>query len=252
MPFVRRVRAVGGCLPWLLVAGGVTAAPHPPILAPAVEGIAELQPGWATYVAPEFPFALRNTTLQGGFAVVAYTFDEDGRIADRLVLSASHPAFGDAVCKVMPAWRINLRDYPARARRDMRAFEFQRRGVIMSGSQREAARSAFNPAGDAAEAPLTTWQEAELDAPLDLVAGGFPAFPDAMRDYADEGEVILEFVVDEAGRARVPAVLSATNPTFAAAALAHLPRWRFTIPQKRGHPAQAFLTRSVQFSRRQP
>ncbi|MCC5021644.1 MAG: TonB family protein [Candidatus Synoicihabitans palmerolidicus] len=224
--------------------------PRLPTLAPQIEGISELQPGWAHYLAPEFPLSLQNTTLQGGFATLAYTLTDDGLIDDCIVLAASHPDFGDAILAVMPEGRIDPRAYAARTRRDTRMFEFERHGIIMSGTQRDASRSAVNPAGDQVEAPLSTVPEQDLGQHLELIGGQFPPYPSELKGYVNEGEAILEFVVDASGRARMPAVVYATNPTFGRAVLTQIGEWRFTPPTKAGKPIQAFVTRSVQFALR--
>ncbi len=225
---------------------------RPRILAPAVEGKVEFQSGWAHYVAPEFPFALRPTALQGGYAIVAYTFDDAGIITDRIVLAASHPAFGEAVLAVMPQWRLNAAEFGARERRDTRTFEFERRGVIMSGTQRDAARTAFDRSGDAFAAGLSTHPEEDLDAPLIMIAGRFPGYPDELRGHVDAGEAVIEFVVDSDGWVRVPAVVYASNPAFGSAVMSEIHAWRFSTPLREKKPTQATVTRTVQFERRRP
>ena len=225
-------------------------AQQPPILAPAVDGVAELQPGWAHYVAPMFPPTLTNTALLDGYAMVAYTFNEEGIIDDQIVLAASHPAFGEEVLRVMPEWRIRVDAYGARARRDTRTFEFKRRGSIMSGTQRDGARSFFNLAGDQVAASIRTHPEADLDTRLELVAGSFPRFPSELKGYISAGEAVLECIVDADGWVRVPAIVYATNPAFGAAVMSEVHAWRFDPPRILGRTTQASVTRTIQFALR--
>jgi TonB family protein len=239
----------GATILWCLIPS-LALAETLPIIAPAVYGKAELQPGWAHYVAPEFPFSLRNTPVQDGYAMVAYTFNEEGIIDDQIVLAASHPAFGDAVFNVMPDWRLNLADFGARARRDTRIFEFQRRGVLMSGTQRDGARAAFNSSGEIGQDRIATHAEEKTDRSLELVQGKFPRYPADLKGYIESGEAVLEFIVDEAGCVRVPAVVYATNPAFGIALMEEVKVWRFTAPTLRSRPTQASVTRTVQFSLR--
>jgi protein TonB len=54
-----------------------------------------------------------------------------------------------------------------------------------------------------------------------------PVYPNEMRGAGMEGTVVVEFMVDEAGNAYNPSVLSATVRGFEEAALGAVARWKF-------------------------
>ncbi len=54
-----------------------------------------------------------------------------------------------------------------------------------------------------------------------------PIYPTGMRDRGIEGSVVVEFLVDEAGNAFRPAIVSSTRREFEDAALRAVARWKF-------------------------
>jgi len=62
---------------------------------------------WGRFVPPVFPEGLMVTTSRGGFATLAFTFDEAGRLTDQLILAASHPVFAAAVMEAARTGRSN-------------------------------------------------------------------------------------------------------------------------------------------------
>ena len=73
---------------------------------------------WHRYEAPEFPPALNASLVREGFAVLTFTFDDDGHLTDRLVLAASHPAFNAAVLEAAREWRIDTAGLSSSRRRE--------------------------------------------------------------------------------------------------------------------------------------
>ncbi|HEY8994369.1 MAG TPA: energy transducer TonB [Lacunisphaera sp.] len=202
---------------------------------------------WHRYAAPVFPIEISQTTVRDGFATVAFTFDDDGRITDQVVLAASHPLFAEAVRSAVAQWQLDTRTLPATERRDTRRFDFLRNGSIVGMSQRDALKSALDPFGDLAADPIVTLKESVLSAPLKNPAGGQPEFPKELSGRIREGMATVEFVVDAEGRVRVPAVTSASHPAFGAAALASVRAWRFAPPQHQGRSVQIMTERTVRF-----
>lgn len=203
---------------------------------------------WHRYAAPVFPLEISQTTVRDGFATVAFTFDDDGRITDQLVLAASHPLFAEAVRSAVTQWQIDTRTLPATERRDTRRFDFLRNGQIVGLSQRDALKSALDPFGDLAADPVVTLKESALSAPLKNPTGAPPVFPAELAGRFSEDVATVEFVVDAEGRVRVPAVTSASHPAFGAAALASVRTWRFAPPQHQGRGVQIMTERTVRFT----
>lgn len=53
------------------------------------------------------PPELHGTAVREGFATVVFTFDDDGRITDRLVIATTHPAFNQSVLTAMRRWIVD-------------------------------------------------------------------------------------------------------------------------------------------------
>jgi TonB family protein len=205
---------------------------------------------WLRYAEPVFPPEISQTTVRDGFATVAFTFGDDGRITDQIVLSASHPLFAEAVQSAVTQWQIDIRTLAATERRETRRFDFLRNGRIVGMSQRDALKSALDPFGDLAADPVVTLKESALSAPLKNLADGPPVFPTELAGQYREGVATVEFLVDAEGRVRIPAVTSASHPAFGAAALASAREWRFPPPQHQRRSVQVITERTVRFAAR--
>ena len=207
---------------------------------------------WRNYEEPEFPPQLMSTVIKDGFATVVFTFDENGRITDRVSLKASHPAFVQAVFEAVAHWEIDPARVSHFSRREVVDFNFERHHSIVNLTQRDATKSAFNPYGDEKANALRTCREDELDFPVKLTTYIAPEYPPALKAEGVHGSATLSFVVDAEGRVRVPAVTDANDPAFGEALFAVARQWRFTGPQLKGRPAQVMMERTVSFGARRP
>jgi protein TonB len=61
-----------------------------------------------------------------------------------------------------------------------------------------------------------------------------PAYPPEARQRGLSGEVLVEFVVSEAGRVLHPHIVRASDPLFEAATLRAVEKWRFEPGRKNG------------------
>jgi TonB family protein len=207
---------------------------------------------WRHYVDPEFPAQLLSTTVREGSVTVLFTFDENGRVTDRVALEASHPGFVTSVFAAAESWEIDTTKLGRFYRREFVQFRFERQNIVVSMSQRDAIKAAFTPFGDKAALALKSCREEELDAPLEELATALPVYPPALKGSHVAGEAAVSFVVDAYGRVRVPVVTDATEPEFGEAALVAIKQWRFLPPQLAGLPIQVMLKRTFSFGSRQP
>jgi TonB family protein len=77
----------------------------------------------------------------------------------------------------------------------------------------------------------------ELDSiptPIRTVSPQIP--PVAPEQGIVGGKAVLDFVIDETGRPRMPVLVSAAHEEFASQAADALSQWRFTPPTRRGKP----------------
>jgi protein TonB len=61
-----------------------------------------------------------------------------------------------------------------------------------------------------------------------------PIFPHEARSSGMNGEVLVEFVVDESGRVHDPRVVRASSPIFEPATLQAVAKWRFEPGKSHG------------------
>jgi TonB family protein len=202
---------------------------------------------WRRYEEPMFPRQLLTTLVQEGFATVVFTFDADGKITDRIVLAASHPAFVTAVYEAVSEWELDTRELRPSMRREMIRFDFARQPAIVPMNQLSAMRSQFSPYVDQPGTAVLTCQEAELRPKLQPQATVAPEFPRELLARHVRGVATVGFVVDAEGRVRVPAVTDASEPEFGDAALAAVRQWRFAPPLQGGVPVRVVAERTFRF-----
>ncbi len=202
---------------------------------------------WRSYEEPVFPPELQGTAVREGFATVVFTFDDDGRITDRLVIATTHPAFNQSVLTAIRRWVVDTAGLSPGLRRESVRFDFARSGSVVSLSQRDASKASFSAYGDQMATPLLTFREAEIDAPLRIVDQSPPSYPPELKAARLEGHATIDFILDGEGRVRVPAIAEATRPEFGVAALAALRQWRFSPGRRTGLIVQVVATRTVTF-----
>ena len=87
-----------------------------------------------------------------------------------------------------------------------------------------------------------------IDTPPKLLSQKQPFFPLMARATASEGEAMIEFIVDENGFVRLPRVVSASHPSFGAAAVQAASEWRFEPPTAQGKKAAVKVRAPVKFT----
>ena len=100
----------------------------------------------------------------------------------------------------------------------------------------------------AGEDQAAPWTGRELM--MRLVATSKPRYPESLRNAGIEGQVLIRFVVDTAGRIEPSSVqvLSATHPLFARAVTAALGGFRFRPAEAAGRRVEATAEMPFEFS----
>ena len=84
--------------------------------------------------------------------------------------------------------------------------------------------------------PQTILTLRDLDAAPVPLSRQPPQFPLAAVGKSPTGEAMIEFLIDEEGRARLPRIVSATDDAFGYAAVQSVATWRFEPPTRGGKP----------------
>lgn len=201
----------------------------------APEGLPELE----RYEAPMFPPELAARSVFQGYAVVAFTVDDEGRVSDAFALGASHPAFADAVVKALAQWQLKPADSATTPRREVIRFAFRREETVGTANHLDAVRNQF-PERTAMQSMVSP---EELADPPQRIFGDKPG---AVGSHP-RGKAVVSFIIDPQGQVRVPVVQSATDPAFGAAALAAVRQWRYAPPQRKGIPVAVSLAQSFSY-----
>ncbi len=181
-------------------------------------------------VRPIYPYALLRDGIDGK-ARVHFLIDTDGHIIFSAVDAADRPEFGAALQAAIECFEFEPALRGGRPTRTVYAFEqpysaYDHDGVITREDRNLLALERKHP-----ERIVSA---AKLDARLHPISRRPPRFPLALAGKIAAGDAVVEFLVDEDGRARLPRVVSASDPAFGWAAVQAVAVWRFDPPKSAG------------------
>jgi TonB family protein len=113
-----------------------------------------------------------------------------------------------------------------------------------------APRSVRIPAGATRADTMPLYRETDVDTPVAPLSMQAPHYPDSLRAAKVEGVVLLQFVVDTAGRVEPGTVraLMSSNALFTRSATAALADARFKPAIKQGRPVRQTVQQPFQFA----
>jgi TonB family protein len=93
------------------------------------------------------------------------------------------------------------------------------------------------------------FKEFEVESPAEKIGGPSPEYPESLRSSGIEGEVMVQFVVNESGRYEPGTlkVMQSSNPAFTAAVKAALPQMRFSAARVGGQKVQQLVQLPFEF-----
>lgn len=195
-------------------------------------------------VQPVYPYELLSAKVEGK-AQVAFVIDETGRVIRVDIVSATHPEFGMSVRAAVENFVFEPATKDGRPCPSISGYEevFERVGnrTLVSDEEWDLLRRSKSR-------PESIVGLKELDEPLRPLSQKSIAYPISAK--ADTGQAMIEFFVDEEGRARLPRVVSATEPTFGYSAIQSLRDWRFTPPKRGGRPVVVRTQIPIQFTQK--
>ena len=194
-------------------------------VAPKIRGI----------VQPVYPYlALREG--KNGKAVVMFQINPKGEVAGLKIAEAAQPEFGLALAAAVETYQFDpaLKDgHPVtsilKTEQDFTSGQIDNlvADEDLSLLRREKKK------------PETIVGADRLDAPLKPLSRRSPVFPVTLADRLDHGEAMIELLVDESGHARLPRIVSTSNPAFGYAAVQAVAQWLFEPPKSGGKPVVA-------------
>jgi Periplasmic protein TonB, links inner and outer membranes len=187
---------------------------------------------------PRFPPALIAQGITSGEAWIVLSVDADGRLTDALVSRYTHRALADEAMRLLRLWKFRpvvQNGEPVGVSTELR-FRFEATGTLVSLDAMQTVEHLTRNLGDATY-HKNIYTAAELDTPPTPTRRVSPEHPGSLRDQpARDYKAVLEFVIDETGRPRLPALVSAPHPEFANRAVEALMQWEFSPPLRDGKP----------------
>jgi TonB family protein len=184
---------------------------------------------------PVYPYALLRDGVEGN-AMVAFIISARGDVRGIQVVSASRPEFGLALTAAVDTFRFDPALKQGRPTQTVmtREIHFYRDMINLSDIANrpgdDLADRDFYLVKKITKRPETLVSAATLDHPLHPLSTRGPVFPSSQYGKAQHGSALIDVVIDEEGRARIPRVISATDPAFAYAAIQAVASWRFEKP----------------------
>jgi TonB family protein len=193
---------------------------------------------------PVYPLKLLREGIEGS-ASVRLLINEQGQVLDAIVVKASHPEFGQALLAAAEQFHYEPATKGGRPNKALLGFtqEFKRDNMYQLVSRSELALLQREK-----KKPETITGAAGLDAKLTPTSRRPPNFPLSQIEVAPTGEAVIEFIVDEDGRVRLPHTISASHEAFGYAAIQGVAAWRFQPPKRGGRSVAVRVQIPIQFS----
>jgi len=184
-------------------------------------------------IAPVYPYELLSAEVNGS-ATVVIVVGLEGKPTEVAVSKATHPEFGQALTAAIEQFTFEpgLKDgHPTQTLlRHEQEFDSGRRENLLTDED-------FALLKREKKKPETIVGAGKLDTPLKPISRRAPTFPLALRGKIEKGDAKIEILVDEAGKARLPRIVSASDPAFGYAAVQAVAAWQFDPPTVGGKKA---------------
>jgi TonB family protein len=181
-------------------------------------------------VRPVYPYALLRANKDGK-AMVRFVVDTKGRVVQADIGESTTPELGRALRAAIECFTYEP------------ALKGGRPSLALQGFAQQFSRDEkWQLVGDddlallrrEEKKPETILKLNELDAKLVARSRRAPQFPLSVKEDVTSGETLIEFLIDEEGRARLPRIVSASDEAFGYAAVQAVSSWRFEPPTRGG------------------
>lgn len=191
-------------------------------------------------VAPVYPYGLLSEGKKGK-AKVLMMLNENGLAAATHVVSASQPEFGLALAAAFDAFAFEPAMREGAPTATLLNMEHEFRITDDAYEDRSLLRSLAKNSDKIVSVD-------KLDTPLKPLSQRPAVYP-CKEDFEPvSGEAVIEFVIDDEGKVRLPRIVSATQPEFGYAAVQAVASWRFEPPQSGGKKVMTRVNIPIQFT----
>lgn len=196
-----------------------------------------------------FPASLLAEGVTKGEAWIVVSVDADGQLSDALVSRYTHRELANEAMRVLRRCEfepVRVDGHPIDICTEVK-FSFEATGSVLSLDPHSTLQQLID------FAHLPDYHQhlcniADLDRVPTATRTVSPYHPghDAAANLAT-GKALLEFIIDETGRARMPVLISADDPLFGNLAADALTQWEFTPPTRAGRPAAVWVRQEFYF-----
>lgn len=183
-------------------------------------------------VRPVYPYALLRAKKEGK-AVVRFIVDQKGRVARADIGESTAPELGRALQAAIECFHYEPAIKAGRPSLALQGFSQQ---FNREESWQLVGEQDFALLRREEKKPETILTLGELDEKLVVRSRKAPRFPLSVNENVATGEAVIEFLVDEDGRVRLPRIVSASEEAFGYAAVQGVAAWRFEPPKRGGRP----------------
>jgi TonB family protein len=159
------------------------------------------------------------------------------------VMEAAAPEFGQALAAAVENFTFEPAMKGGRPSKALQAFQqdFDRDDQVVTGDDLRLLRLEQKK-------PEAIASLKEVDGTLTPTSRRPPRFPLSQIASGLPGDAMIEFLVDEDGRARLPRVISASHEDFGYAAVQSIATWRFEPPKRGGRAVVVRVRVPVKFA----
>jgi TonB family protein len=181
-------------------------------------------------VWPVYPYPLLKTKREGR-ALVGLVVDESGRVVQVGVREASAPEFAAALTAAVEQF---LYDPAVRNGRPHQALLGFQQEFKSDEEYQLVSDLDLDLLKREEKKPQTIATLKDIDGKLTAISQRPPRFPLSEMGKSERGQALIEFIVDDDGRARLPRIVSASSDAFGYAAVQGVAAWRFEPPTRGG------------------
>jgi len=179
-----------------------------------------------------------------GKAWASMLIDPAGRVAAVRILSADRPEFGMALMAALEGFKF-----------DPALKEGKPVPHLMGHEQAFSGKDLPDPRGEGLLAmekkhPEKILTANLLKAPPKPISRRAPRFPTGLPAEVTTGNALVEFLIDENGWARLPRIVSASDPAFGYAAVQAVSAWLFEPPLSKGRRVAVRVRIPINFSQK--
>jgi TonB family protein len=199
-------------------------------------------------VTPLFPASLISVGITEGQVHIAISVNEEGKLTDALVVSYTDAELAVSAMEAIKEWTFEparRADGPVGSRVEL-MVRFEARGAVISYTlntflERYLSRMTVRRM-------IGTCEPAELDRPLAPTVCIHPMYPRELAQRGAQGDVVVEFYIDQTGAVRLPAVVESAHDQLSNVAVAALREWKFDPPTHHGEKVNVKALQRFKFA----